>query len=77
MFAIENLVVQQRSLRLARELEELNKARVRAGVAAPVEVTQAEAQAAAQVQNVILAKKAIKDVEDQLNSAALTAGRPG
>ncbi len=66
VFAIENLEVQNRSLRLARELEELNKARVRAGVAAPVEVTQAEAQAAAQVQNVILAEKAIKDAEDQL-----------
>ena len=66
VFAIENLEVQRRSLRLARELEELNKARVRAGVAAPVEVTQAEAQAAAQVQNVILAEKAIKDAEDQL-----------
>ncbi len=66
VFAIENLEVQKRSLRLARELEGLNKARVRAGVAAPVEVTQAEAQAAAQVQNVILAEKAIKDAEDQL-----------
>jgi len=66
VFAIENLEVQRRSLRLARELQELNKARVRAGVAAPVEVTQAEAQAAAQVQNVILAEKAVKDAEDQL-----------
>jgi outer membrane protein TolC len=66
VFAIENLEVQKRSLRLARDLEELNKARVRAGVAAPVEVTQAEAQAAAQVQNVILAEKAVRDAEDQL-----------
>ena len=66
VYAIENLEVQRRSLRLARELEELNKARVRAGVAAPVEVTQAEAQAAARVQDVILAEKAIKDAEDQL-----------
>lgn len=66
VFAIENLEVQKRSLRLARELEDLNKARVRAGVAAPVEVTQAEAQAAARVQDVILAEKAIKDAEDQL-----------
>lgn len=66
VFAIENLEVQKRSLRLAGELEDLNKARVRAGVAAPVEVTQAEAQAAARVQDVILAEKAIKDAEDQL-----------
>ncbi|NJD69503.1 MAG: TolC family protein [candidate division NC10 bacterium] len=66
VFAIDNLEVQKRSLRLARELEDLNRARVRAGGAAPVEVTQAEAQAAAQVQFVILAEKAIKDAEDQL-----------
>lgn len=66
IFAIENLEVQRRSLRLAQELVTLNQARVRAGVAAPVEVTQAEAQQAAQVQNVILAEKAIRDAEDNL-----------
>lgn len=66
VFSIENLVVQERSLRLARDLVALNKARVRAGVAAPVEVTQAEAQEAARVQDVIAAEKAIRDAEDQL-----------
>jgi outer membrane protein TolC len=65
-FAIQNLAVQQRSLNLARELKTLNQARVRAGVAAPVEVTQAEAQEAAQLQNVITAEKAIRDAEDNL-----------
>jgi outer membrane protein TolC len=66
IFTRENLVVQQRSLQLAHDLVALNKARVRAGVAAPVEVTQAEAQEAAQVQNVILGEKAIRDAEDTL-----------
>lgn len=66
IFAIENLEVQRRSLRLAQELVALNKARVRAGVAAPVEVTQAEAQEAARVQDVILAEKALRDAEDSL-----------
>ena len=66
IFAVENLGVQQRSLSLAQDLVTLNQARVRAGVAAPVEVTQAEAQRAAQVQNVILAEKAIRDAEDNL-----------
>jgi outer membrane protein TolC len=66
VFAIENLGVQQRSLQLARDLVALNKARVRAGVAAPVEVTQAEAQEAANVQNVILGEKAVRDAEDTL-----------
>ncbi|MGE5849529.1 MAG: TolC family protein, partial [Candidatus Methylomirabilota bacterium] len=65
-FAIENLEVQRRSLRLAQDLVALNKARVRAGVAAPVEVTQAEAQEAARVQDVILAEKALRDAEDTL-----------
>ncbi len=66
IFAIENLEVQRRSLRLAQELVALNKARVRAGVAAPVEVTQAEAQEAARVQDVILAEKGVRDAEDTL-----------
>jgi len=66
VFAIQNLEVQRRSLRLAQELVTLNKARVRAGVAAPVEVTQAEAQEAARVQDVILGEKAVYDAEDTL-----------
>ena len=66
IFTRENLEVQRRSLRLAQELVALNKARVRAGVAAPVEVTQAEAQEAARVQDVILAEKALRDAEDNL-----------
>jgi outer membrane protein TolC len=66
VFVIENLEVQRRSLQLAQELMTLNKARVRAGVAAPVEVTQAEAQEAARLQDVILAEKAVRDAEDTL-----------
>jgi len=66
VFAIQNLEVQRRSLRLAQDLVTLNKARVRAGVAAPVEVTQAEAQEAARVQDVILGEKAVYDTEDTL-----------
>jgi outer membrane protein TolC len=66
LFNIDNLGVQRRSLQLARDLVALNTARVRAGVAAPVEVTQAEAQEAANVQNVILAEKAVRDAEDTL-----------
>jgi len=66
VFAIQNLDVARRSLRLAQDLVTLNKARVRAGVAAPVEVTQAEAQEAARVQDVILGEKAVRDAEDTL-----------
>lgn len=66
IFAIQNLEVQRKSLQLAKDLVALNTARVRAGVAAPVEVTQAEAQEAAGVQNVILGEKAVQDAEDTL-----------
>ena len=66
VFAIQNLEVQRKSLQLAKDLVALNQARVRAGVAAPVEVIQAEAQEAAGVQNVILAEKAIQDASDTL-----------
>lgn len=66
IFALENAEVQQRSLRLAKDLMALNRARVRAGVAAPVEVTQAEAQEAARRQDVIVAEKAVQDAEDAL-----------
>lgn len=66
VFALEDLEVQERSLRLARELEELNRARVRAGVAAPVEITQAQTEVKAREQDVIVAEKAVRDAEDQL-----------
>ncbi len=74
--AMENLEVQRRSLALARELVDLNKARVRAGVAAPVEVTQAEAQAAAREQDVIAAEKTVKDAEDNLRVILNLPGGP-
>jgi outer membrane protein TolC len=77
VFAIENLQVQRRSLRLAQDLVALNKARVRAGVAAPVEVTQAEAQEASRVQDVILAEKAVRDAEDALKVVLNIPGSTG
>ncbi|MBW8058304.1 MAG: TolC family protein [candidate division NC10 bacterium] len=66
VFALENLKVQERSLRLARELAEVNRARVRAGVAAPVEITQAEAEIAAREAGVTVAEKRVRDAEDRL-----------
>jgi outer membrane protein TolC len=66
IFAIRNLEVARQTLKLAQDLVTLNSARVRAGVAAPVEVTQAQAQAAAGVQNVILGEKAVQDAGDAL-----------
>ena len=66
IFAIQNLDVARQSLKLAQDLVALNRARVRAGVAAPVEVTQAEAQQAARVQDVINGEKLVQDAGDTL-----------
>lgn len=66
VFARQNLEVQRRSLRLAEELVTLNKAREQAGVVAPVEVTQAETDAAARLQDVIVAEKQLRDAEDEI-----------
>ena len=66
VFTIEDLKVEQRSLRLAQELAELNRARVRAGVAAPVEVIQAETDIAAREALVTVAEKRVRDAEDRL-----------
>ena len=66
VFALDNLKVEQRSLRLAQELAELNRARVRAGVAAPVEIIQAETDIAAREALVTVAEKRMRDAEDRL-----------
>jgi outer membrane protein TolC len=66
VFTLEDLKVAQRSLDLARELANLNRARVRAGVAAPVEVTQAETDIAAREAAVTVAEKSVRDAEDRL-----------
>lgn len=66
VFALENLKVEQRSLGLAKELAELNRIRVRAGVAAPVEIIQAEADVAAREALVTVAEKQMRDAEDRL-----------
>lgn len=66
VFARENLGVQEEARRVARDLVTLNEARVRAGVGAPVEITQAKAEEAARASDVIAAEKALHDAEDQL-----------
>ena len=66
VFTIEDLKVERRSLRLAQELAEVNRARVRAGVAAPVEIIQAETDIAAREALVTVAEKRMRDSEDRL-----------
>jgi len=64
--AIENLEVNRRSLKLAQELLEINKAKVKAGVLAPLEIVAAEAEVASREEGVIVAENLIKSVEDRL-----------
>jgi outer membrane protein TolC len=66
IFAIQNLQVQREALQVAKDLVALNTARVRTGVGAPVEVTQAQAQEATAAEGVISAEKAVRDAEDTL-----------
>ncbi|MEE8210157.1 MAG: TolC family protein [bacterium] len=66
VFAIEDLKVKKRSLRLAQDLLERNKIQVRVGTLAPIEIVQAEAAVAEREKDVIVAQDALKDVEDKL-----------
>jgi outer membrane protein len=64
--AVVNLEVNRRSLKLAQDLLEINKAKVRAGTLAPLEIVQAEAEVASREENVIVAENLIKQIEDVL-----------
>ncbi|MDV2496340.1 MAG: TolC family protein [bacterium] len=66
VFAIEDLKVKKRSLRLAQDLLERNKIQVEVGTLAPIEIVQAEAAVAEREKDVIVAQDALKDVEDKL-----------
>jgi HAE1 family hydrophobic/amphiphilic exporter-1 len=60
------VTVQQRSLELAEELVRQNKARVDIGQAPPLDLVQAEAEAAQRRESVIVATAAAGDAEDRL-----------
>jgi len=64
--AMESLEVNRRSLKLAQDLLEINKAKVKAGTLAPLEIVAAEAEVAAREEGVIVAENQIRSVEDRL-----------
>ena len=66
VFAIEDLKVKKRSLRLAQDLLERNKIQVEVGTMAPIEIVQAEAAVAKRDEDVIVAQDAVQDAEDKL-----------
>ena len=67
--AIEYLEVNRRSLKLAQDLLAINKAKVKAGTLAPLDIVSAEAEVALRVTGVITAENLIKNVEDRLRRA--------
>ncbi|MBW2059100.1 MAG: TolC family protein [Deltaproteobacteria bacterium] len=66
--AIELLRVSKQSVQLARDLLEINKAKVAVGQLAPIDMIEAEAGVAAREEAVILAEDRIGDAEDRLKS---------
>jgi len=58
--------VAKQALELSQELYELNKKKVEVGTLAPIEITQAEANVASNVEGTIRTKQAVKNAEDNL-----------
>ena len=66
---IANLEINRRSLKLAQDLLQINKAKVKAGTLAPLDIVSAEAEVASRVTGVITAENQIRNVEDLLRRA--------
>ncbi|MDT7040922.1 TolC family protein [Candidatus Nitronereus thalassa] len=66
VFARENESVFREALTAAKELLASNRAKVKAGVMADVEVLQAKTGVANRVEQILVAQKAVRDQEDQL-----------
>jgi outer membrane protein len=65
------------SLKLARDLYELNKKKVEVGTLAPIDITQAEAGVAAREETVILDETTVANAEDELRRLlAIPKGDP-
>lgn len=66
VFALRDMDVKEKSLKLAEKLLEVNHNKVAVGALAPIEELQAETEVAARQEAIILAEKAIEDAEDAL-----------
>ena len=69
LYAIDNLAAQRKSLALAVGLVEQNRAKVRAGTLAQLDVVSAESEQASREESVIVAEAALADAEDALRRA--------
>ena len=66
VYTRENLKVQQESLKLAQDLLDQTRTRVRIGTSAPIDIVQSEATVAAREQSIISAENAVQAAADQL-----------
>jgi outer membrane protein len=66
VYARNNLTVQQESLKLAQDLLEQTRTRVRIGTSAPIDIVQSEATVAAREQEIIVAENAVSNAGDIL-----------
>jgi outer membrane protein TolC len=64
--AIEQKKFREQALEVARKLVEENKARERRGLVAKVDVTEAEAGVASQIEGILTAENAVQDAMDRL-----------
>ena len=64
----EEAGAQEYTLQLARELLKVNEAKVKVGMAAPLDVTQAKARIAAQEEQLLIARNAVRNAEDKLRA---------
>jgi outer membrane protein len=66
IYAIDNLEAQRKSLALAGKLLDENRIKVKVGTLAPLDVVQAESEAASREADVIVAEAAVTQAEDNL-----------
>jgi len=68
VYRIDNLKVKQQSRKLAQDLLDQTRTRVRIGTSAPIDIVQSEATVAAREQEIIAAENAVADAGDVLKS---------
>ena len=66
VYAIDNLKVKEQSLKLAQDLLDQTRTRVRIGTSAPIDIVQSEATVAAREQEIIVAANAVEASRDLL-----------
>lgn len=66
VFAIEDLAVKKKSLRLTKDTLEQTRAQVDAGILAPIEVTRVRADVASKEEAILNAQRTVEDREDQM-----------